>query len=173
MTVAWTSTDVKGGSSRTTAPDSPRLLDHVGHGPLADALRELVLMDAVPGATARPARDRLHEIRLRPRDVAFEALAAVLRDDLGELPVELRERDELRLVDRDPGGHGAPVELVEHACRSTTPFEGQTEPVSLAPGISADRKPKLAREPNVEPAGRENQRPLGPCPGTRSQGMAQ
>ena len=88
-----------GGSSRT--PRQPRaLLDHVAR-PFARArATERVLVHAVPRAPARPARDRLDEVGLRPRDLALEPLLAVLSDDPRELPVELRQRDEVRLVDR-------------------------------------------------------------------------
>src|SRR6188472_2815870 len=148
-------------------------LDHVRDGPLPDSPCEILLMDAVPRATARPARDGLHEVDLRPLRLALEALRAVLGDDFREAAVQLGERHELGLVERDPGRHRSPVKLLEVAGHGCAALEREVEPLPLAPRIPANGEPELARQPNVKPAGGEHEWPIRPRPGVWHRGMVE
>src|SRR5205823_11994567 len=109
--------------------------DHLGDRAPADALLERPLVEDVPGARARLPRRRLDEVGLRPRDLApGEELLAALVEDAREAAVELRERDELRLVEGRVG-HVPAVELVHSGRGRRAALEAEAEAVACAPAI--------------------------------------
>jgi hypothetical protein len=75
-------------------------------------------------------------------------------------PVELRESDEVLFGNLLHGRHRAPVELVEVAGRLSSEFEGEVEPVSLAPRIRTEQEPTLAGEPHRKSPCAQNVRVL-------------
>jgi hypothetical protein len=82
--------------------------DDVGDRPAAHRPRERVGAQQVVRPGVRPPRCRLHHVRLGPRDVGgAEELDAVLAEDAGVRGVELRGRDEVRLVPGTRGGRAA------------------------------------------------------------------
>ena len=108
--------------------------------------------------------------------LALEALDPVLGHDLGELPVELGERDELGLVDRRSrrASHGRRTPRASPAV-SASARQREVEPVSLAPrvrrGWAARAREPAARGtlPSPERAGR----PVRPRPGVRRLDMSE
>ena len=90
-----------------------RRRDQLADGAVANLLVERLVVEQVPGPRARLVGGRLDEVELRPADpLVVEELLPALVEDPGVAPVDLRERDEARLVEVDVG-HVAAVELVQ------------------------------------------------------------
>ncbi len=117
-------------------------------------------MHAVPGAAARPARDRLDEVGLRPRGSPSKRWTPSSDTTSREPAVELGERDELGLLDRDPGRHRTPVELLAASPASRRPrASARSRPSPSLHGFAADREARSSRaSAHVEPARRQNER---------------
>ena len=97
-----------------------------------------------------------------PRDMRRRDVAPVAGDDARVAAVQLRERDEVRLLDaRRRRGHDAAVELAEISREPGPARAGEVEAVALAPRVRAKQEAAVAREAPREAAGGEHERRLG------------
>ena len=143
------------------APASRAGLDHVPDRSLAHALAEVVLVHAVPGAAARPARDRPGRGRVsdQPGSPSNRSLSSS-EVDLGETTEELGETYVILRRHVHPGRQSAPVELVEVAGRLSAALLCKLEAIPFAPRVRAQRQAALARQPCREAARAQNVRLL-------------
>src|SRR5262249_10641311 len=99
-------------------------------------IRQRGVVEQVPGASAGLLGGRLHEVVLRPGDVALEELLPALVEDAGDAAVQLSERNEL-LLREVRVGHVAAGELAEAGGQPGTARERMTKAVAGAPRIRA------------------------------------
>ena len=109
--------------------------------------RERRLVEHVVRLRARPPRGRRDDVRLRPRHlVAREELDAVLVEDPGEPPVQLRERDELA---SRPTARPACCGRRSRPCRPSAPRRARaraSETVAGRPRVRAQPQRRRRRD---------------------------